>query len=76
MSASFMDIATDYHFSVIATCILTCSHTHRHRNPSPQHAAIGSVKDMNPALNVIAHEKRVGPESEGIYDDAFVEALD
>ena len=31
---------------------------------------------MNPALNAIAHENRVGPESEGIYDDAFFEALD
>lgn len=31
---------------------------------------------MNPAMNVIAHENRVGPETEGVYDDAFFESLD
>ncbi|XP_064399352.1 ubiquitin-like modifier-activating enzyme 1 isoform X2 [Halichondria panicea] len=38
--------------------------------------AIESVKEMNPALNAVAHENRVGPESEGVYDDKFFEALD
>ena len=31
---------------------------------------------MNPALNAIAHENRVGPESEDVYDDKFFESLD
>ena len=34
------------------------------------------AKRMNPALNAIAHQNRVGPESEGIYDDQFFESLD
>ena len=31
---------------------------------------------MNPSLNAIAHQNRVGPETEGIYDDQFFESLD
>lgn len=31
---------------------------------------------MNPHANVIAHENRVGPETESVYDDAFFEDLD
>lgn len=31
---------------------------------------------MNPKINIIAHENRVGPETENVYDDAFFEALD
>ncbi len=31
---------------------------------------------MNPALTAIAHENRVGPESETVYDDKFFEDLD
>lgn len=31
---------------------------------------------MNPALNTMAHTNRVGPETEGVYNDAFFEALD
>ncbi len=31
---------------------------------------------MNPAFNGIAHQNRVGPDSEGTYDDAFFESLD
>ena len=31
---------------------------------------------MNPALNAIAHENRVGPETEDVYDDTFFESLD
>lgn len=31
---------------------------------------------MNPGVNVIAHENRVGVESESVYDDAFFEELD
>lgn len=31
---------------------------------------------MNPQVNVIAHQNRVGPETENIYDDVFFEKLD
>ncbi|XP_022190676.2 ubiquitin-like modifier-activating enzyme 1 [Nilaparvata lugens] len=34
------------------------------------------VKKMNPNMNVVAHENRVGPETEKTYDDAFFENLD
>ena len=34
------------------------------------------IKKMNPSMNVVAHENRVGPESEKIYDDAFFDNLD
>ena len=31
---------------------------------------------MNPGFNGVAHQNRVGPDSEGIYDDSFMEQLD
>ena len=31
---------------------------------------------MNPAFNAIAHQNRVGPETENVYDDNFFESLD
>lgn len=31
---------------------------------------------MNPQVNVIAHQNRVGPETENVYDDDFFEKLD
>lgn len=31
---------------------------------------------MNPDVNIVAHENRVGVETESIYDDSFFEALD
>ncbi|KAG8325121.1 E1 ubiquitin-activating protein [Homalodisca vitripennis] len=34
------------------------------------------IRRMNPNINVVAHENRVGPETEKIYDDAFFEGLD
>ncbi|KAJ1531032.1 hypothetical protein ONE63_005862 [Megalurothrips usitatus] len=34
------------------------------------------IKRMNPAMNVVAHENRVGPESEKTYDDTFFDNLD
>ncbi|XP_075977799.1 ubiquitin-like activating enzyme 1 [Anticarsia gemmatalis] len=34
------------------------------------------IKRMNPAVNVLAQENRVCPETEAVYDDAFFEALD
>lgn len=38
--------------------------------------AVATVKGMNPAMNAIAHQNRVGPETEGVYDDQFFESLD
>lgn len=38
--------------------------------------AAKAIKKMNPLMNVIAHENRVGPETEKVYDDAFFEDLD
>ncbi|XP_063225748.1 ubiquitin-like modifier-activating enzyme 1 [Bacillus rossius redtenbacheri] len=34
------------------------------------------VRRMNPEVNVEAHENRVGPETENVYDDKFFEVLD
>lgn len=31
---------------------------------------------MNPNVNVVAHENRVGIDTENVYDDGFFEALD
>ena len=31
---------------------------------------------MNPSLNAIAHQNRVGHETENVYNDAFFESLD
>ncbi|XP_067003227.2 ubiquitin-like modifier-activating enzyme 1 [Anabrus simplex] len=38
--------------------------------------AARAVRRMNPNINILAHENRVGPETEKVYDDAFFEALD
>lgn len=35
-----------------------------------------AVKRMNPQINVTAHENRVGPETEDVYDDDFFNRLD
>ncbi len=37
---------------------------------------MASVQAMNPSFNGVAHQNRVGPETEGTYDDAFFESLD
>ncbi|XP_044736104.1 ubiquitin-like modifier-activating enzyme 1 isoform X1 [Chrysoperla carnea] len=34
------------------------------------------IKRMNPSINIEAHENRVGPETESVYDDTFFEKLD
>ncbi|XP_013145647.1 PREDICTED: ubiquitin-like modifier-activating enzyme 1 [Papilio polytes] len=34
------------------------------------------IKNMNPSMNVVAHENRVCPETECVYDDQFFEQLD
>ena len=31
---------------------------------------------MNPGANIVAHENRVGPDTENIYTDDFFEKLD
>lgn len=35
-----------------------------------------AVKKMNPDVNIEAHQNRVGPETEVVYDDDFFESLD
>ncbi|XP_017780893.1 PREDICTED: ubiquitin-like modifier-activating enzyme 1 isoform X2 [Nicrophorus vespilloides] len=34
------------------------------------------IRKMNPDINIVAHENRVGVETENVYDDAFFENLD
>ncbi|XP_056641048.1 ubiquitin-like modifier-activating enzyme 1 isoform X1 [Diorhabda sublineata] len=34
------------------------------------------IKKMNPDINIVAHENRVGPETENVYNDDFFENLD
>ncbi|CAI9743336.1 ubiquitin-like modifier-activating enzyme 1 [Octopus vulgaris] len=43
---------------------------------SKSHCAAAAVKSMNPSLNIIPHENRVGPDTENIYTDDFFENLD
>ncbi|OXU20851.1 hypothetical protein TSAR_007077, partial [Trichomalopsis sarcophagae] len=38
--------------------------------------AAAAIKKMNPEINIIAHENRVGPETEKVYNDEFFESLD
>eukprot|EP00794_Sanderia_malayensis_P007342 gene7342-8162_t len=38
--------------------------------------AAKSVKAMNPDMNIIPHQNRVGPDTESTYDDEFFEVLD
>ncbi|KAM9325432.1 ubiquitin-like modifier-activating enzyme 1 [Gastrophryne carolinensis] len=38
--------------------------------------AAQAVKQMNPHLNIIGHQNRVGTDTEKVYDDDFFEALD
>ncbi|CAL4109432.1 unnamed protein product [Meganyctiphanes norvegica] len=38
--------------------------------------AAAAVKEMNPQVNVIAHQNRVGPDTERVYNDSFFEPLD
>ena len=38
--------------------------------------AAKAVEIMNPSVNIIAHQNRVGPDSEKTYDDEFFERLD
>lgn len=38
--------------------------------------AAKAVKEMNPDVNVIAHQNRVGAETEKVYNDDFFESLD
>lgn len=38
--------------------------------------AAKAIRKMNPTMRVVAHENRVGPDTEKVYDDAFFENLD
>lgn len=38
--------------------------------------AAKAIRRMNPGVNIVAHENRVGPETEKTYDDNFFENLD
>jgi len=40
------------------------------------HTAANAAKVMNPSLNVLAQEMRVGVDSESVYDDEFFQKLD
>ncbi|KAH1011803.1 hypothetical protein HUJ04_001094 [Dendroctonus ponderosae] len=39
-------------------------------------SALKAIKNMNPQVNIVAHQNRVGPETENVYDDEFFEKLD
>ena len=43
---------------------------------SKSSTAAEAIKKMNPEINILAHENRVGPETENIYNDEFFDALD
>lgn len=45
-------------------------------NKAKSTAAARAIKAMNPHVNVLSHENRVGPETESTYDDDFFESLD
>ncbi|KAH8025172.1 hypothetical protein HPB51_004185 [Rhipicephalus microplus] len=38
--------------------------------------ATKAVRQMNPEVNIVDHEDRVGPETENVYNDDFFESLD
>jgi len=38
--------------------------------------AVAVIKKMNPHVNIEAHNNRVGPDTESVYNDTFFEALD
>ncbi len=48
---------------------------HDVQKPKSQTAA-EAIKKMNKSINIVAHENRVGSETEKVYDDKFFEALD
>ncbi|KAM8757171.1 ubiquitin-like modifier-activating enzyme 1 isoform 2-T2 [Acanthopagrus schlegelii] len=39
-------------------------------------AAASAVREMNPRMNITAHQNRLGPDSEGLYDYNFFMGLD
>lgn len=39
-------------------------------------AAAAAVANMNPDVNIVAHENRVGNDTEHIYTDEFFDSLD
>lgn len=38
--------------------------------------AAAAIKVMNPQVNIISHQNRVGPDTEKVYNDSFFEPLD
>lgn len=38
--------------------------------------AAKAVKEMNPHMNITAHQNRLDPDSEGVYDYTFFQGLD
>ena len=39
-------------------------------------AAAAAIREMNPEVTVVAHENRVGPDTEDVYNDEFYYSLD
>ena len=54
---------------ITKVCVL---YTQKHKSE----VAIAAAKVMNPGFNAVSHQNRVGPDTENIYDDAFMEGLD
>ena len=52
----------------IILCITFCSSLQQMKST----VAAKAIKSMNPAINVVAHQNRVGPESEGILWHMYV----
>ena len=38
--------------------------------------AAHAIQEMNPDIKITAHQDKVGPETEMVYDDDFFESLD
>lgn len=47
-----------------------------HIGKAKSHTAAAAATDMNPGLNVTAHENKMGPETESVYNDKFMRGLD
>ena len=56
----------------IITIFITSLIAQKHKSE----VAIAAVKKMNPSFQGVAHQNRVGPDTENIYDDDFMEHLD
>lgn len=72
-----------YYHNDIVLCVDFIAVTlvsHDYHMTSPQKpkstTAVAAACKMNPALNATAHQNRVGPDSEDVYNDEFFESLD